>query len=77
MINGLATFERFTTKDFMLVDAVVGYDLGKASEVLSGWSVAVNAANLFDKTYVSACPFNNSCYYGAARTIMGSLRFNW
>lgn len=77
VINGLATFERFTTKDFMLVDAVVGYDLGKASEVLGGWSVAVNAANLFDKTHVSACPFNNSCYYGAARTVMGSLRFNW
>lgn len=77
VINGLATFERFTTKGFVLVDAVVGFDLGKASETLGGWSVAVNAANLFGKTHVSACPFNNSCYYGAARTVIGSLRYNW
>ena len=77
VINGLATFERFTTKGFVLVDAVVGYDLGKASAALGGWIIAINAANLFDKTHVSACPFNNSCYYGAARTVVGSLRYNW
>lgn len=77
VINGLATFQRFTTKSFVLVDAVVGYDLGKASASLDGWSVAVNGANLFDKTHVSACPFNNSCYYGAGRTVTGSLRYNW
>lgn len=77
VINGLATFQRFTTKSFVLVDAVVGYDLGMASAMFDGWSVAVNGANLFDKTHVSACPFNNSCYYGAGRTITGSLRYNW
>lgn len=77
VINGLATFQRFTTKSFALVDAVVGYNLGKAAATLDGWSVAVNAANLFDKTHVSACPFNNSCYYGAGRTVTGSLRYNW
>lgn len=77
VINGLATFQRFTTRRFTLVDAVVGYDLGKATTVLDGWSMAVNAANLFDKTHVTACPFNNSCYYGAGRTVTASLRYNW
>ncbi|WP_343518970.1 TonB-dependent siderophore receptor [Sphingomonas sp.] len=77
VINGLATFQRFTTDSFTLVDAVIGYDLGKASGALTGISLAVNAANLFDTRHVSACPFNNSCYFGAARTVTGSLRFSW
>jgi iron complex outermembrane receptor protein len=75
VINGVTTFRRFTTDSFTLVDALIGYDLAKAG--LAGWSVAVNAANLFDTTHISACPFNNSCYYGAPRTVMGSLRFAW
>lgn len=73
--SGLATFERFRTRGFVLVDALIGYDLGAAG--LEGWSLAVNAANLFDKTHVTACPFQNSCYYGSGRTVTGSLRFNW
>ncbi len=77
VINGLATFQRFTTESFTLVDAVIGYDLGKASSALTGFSLAVNAANLFDTRHVTACPFNNSCYFGAGRTVVGSLRFNW
>lgn len=77
VINGLATFQRFTTDSFTLVDAVLGYDLGKASGALTGISLAVNAANLFDTRHVSACPFNNSCYFGAGRTVTASLRFNW
>ncbi len=77
VISGVATFERFTTDSFTLVDAVIGYDLGKASSALSGFNLAVNAANLFDTRHVSACPFNNSCYFGAGRTVTASLRFNW
>jgi len=75
--NNVTTFERFHTNGFVLVDALVGYDLGQVSKGLEGWEVAVNAANLLDKTHVSACPFNNSCYYGAARTVVGSLRYTW
>ncbi|MCW4462966.1 TonB-dependent siderophore receptor [Sphingomonas sp. BT-65] len=77
VINGLATFQRFTTDSFTLVDAVIGYDLGKASGALEGISLAVNAANLLDARHVTACPFNNSCYFGAGRTVVGSVRFNW
>ncbi len=77
VINNVTTFRRFTTRAFTLVDAMLGYDLGKAAPSLEGWSLAVNAANLFDKTHITACPFNNSCYYGAARTVVGSLRLNW
>ena len=75
--NNVATFQRFHTHGFILVDALLGYDLGRASSSLEGWSLAVNAANLLDKTHISACPFNNSCYYGAPRTVVGSIRYSW
>ncbi|WCM28776.1 TonB-dependent siderophore receptor [Sphingomonas sp. QA11] len=77
VINGVTAFERFTTRSFVLVDALIGYDLGRASPSLRGVSLAVNAANLLDKRHVSACPFSNSCYFGAARTVMGSVRYAW
>ena len=77
VINNVATFERFRTEAFTLVDALIGYDLGKVSPSLDGLSLAINAANLFDKRHISACPFNNSCYYGASRTVTGSIRFAW
>lgn len=75
--SNVTTFERFHTNGFVLVDALVGYDLGQASKDLEGWEAAVNVANLLDKKHVSACPFNNSCYFGAARTVVGSLRYSW
>ena len=77
VIDGVTTFQRFRTDDFLLVDALIGYDLAHAAGSLAGWSLALNAANLFDKRHVSACPFNNSCYFGASRTVIGSLRYNW
>lgn len=77
VINNVTTFRRFRTDGFVLVDALIGYDLGQISPDLKGWEGALNAANLFDKTYVSACPFNNSCYFGAARTVTATLRYSW
>jgi iron complex outermembrane receptor protein len=77
VINNVTTFQRFRTNGFVLVDALVGYDLGEASPGLKGWEAAINAANLFDKRHISACPFNNSCYFGAARTVTASLRYSW
>ncbi len=77
VISNVTTFQRFTTKGFMLIDALIGYDLGRAVPSLDGVTLAVNAANLFDKRHVSACPFNNSCYFGSARTVMASVRYAW
>jgi len=77
VLNGASVFQRFHTKSFTLVDALLSYDLEKMDPRFRGVSLAVNAANLFDKRHVSACPFTNSCYFGAARTVIGSLRYNW
>jgi iron complex outermembrane receptor protein len=76
-VNSVTTFELFKTKSFTLFDAMFAYDLGHASPALDGLSVAVHAQNLFDKQHVSSCFFSNSCYFGASRTVVGSLRYKW
>jgi iron complex outermembrane receptor protein len=60
-----------------LVDAVASYDLGRAATAMEGFELAINVANLFDERHVSACSFNNSCYFGASRTVIGTLRYEW
>jgi iron complex outermembrane receptor protein len=77
VVNGASVFNRFTTDGFVLADALIGYDLGRALPALEGFNLAVNAANLFDTRHVTACPFNNSCYFGASRTVIGTLRYRW
>ena len=75
--NSVTIFELFKTKSFTLVDAMLAYDLGHASPSMDGLSIAVNAQNLFDKKHISSCFLSNSCYFGASRTVMGSLRYKW
>jgi len=62
---------------FTLVDLAVKYDLGYASRSLKGFTAAVNARNLFDKTYVAACNGYGSCTYGEGRTVLGTLSYKW
>jgi iron complex outermembrane receptor protein len=76
-VNGQNIFTAFTTDSFVLIDAMASYDLGRVHSSLSGAQLALNVANLFDERHVTACPFNNSCYFGAARTIVGTLRYEW
>jgi len=76
-VNGQNVFTAFTTDSFTLVDAMASYDLGRVHSSLSGAQLALNVANLFDEKHVTACPFNNSCYFGAARTIVGTLTYEW
>ncbi|MCW2249065.1 iron complex outermembrane receptor protein [Azospirillum fermentarium] len=54
---------------YALIDAMVGYDIGN-------WSLAVNARNLADKTYVASCAYG-SCYYGEQRTVMATVSRRW
>lgn len=77
VVNGASIFTAFETEGFTLVDALIGYDVGRAVPSLQGLELALNASNLLDKRHVSACPFNNSCYFGASRTVTGTLRYAW
>ncbi|MDR3511358.1 MAG: TonB-dependent siderophore receptor [Caulobacteraceae bacterium] len=49
-----------------LVDAVVHYDFNK-------WRVAIDASNLFDKTYISQCSSETDCFYGLRRKIVATV----
>lgn len=50
-------------------DALVAYQADQ-------WRLAVNATNLFDKTYLNSC-YSGLCWYGRPRTVDVSLRFNY
>ncbi|KQO93277.1 TonB-dependent siderophore receptor [Methylobacterium sp. WCS2018Hpa-22] len=60
-----------------LVDAAVRYDFGYRYPALKGVDLAVNATNLFDKTYVSTCIAATGCFYGNRQTVLATLRYRW
>lgn len=62
---------------FTVVDAAVRYDVGQAIPSLKGLTAAINASNLFDREYVSACATATKCFYGAGRTVIGTLTYRW
>jgi iron complex outermembrane receptor protein len=54
-----------------LVDAAIHYDW-------RGFRFAVNAKNLFDEEYVATCyNVENNCFFGARRSVIGSIRYRW
>jgi iron complex outermembrane receptor protein len=51
-------------------DALLSYEW-------NGVRLALNASNLFDKTYVSSCSGIDYCYYAERRKVVASLRYRW
>ncbi|MBP2498314.1 iron complex outermembrane receptor protein [Methylobacterium sp. PvP062] len=62
---------------YLLADAQFHYDFGAANPALRGLTAAVNATNLFDKHYVSACASANQCFYGSSRTVLATISYRW
>lgn len=62
---------------YTLVDAMARYDFGRISPKLAGVVGTITATNIFDKKYVASCVGTNSCYWGAPRTVIGSLAYRW
>ncbi len=60
----------FRVRDATLFDANIHYDFGR-------WRLAVNANNLFDRTYVATCSSAAFCYYGYRRSVLASLGVRW
>lgn len=54
---------------YTLLDAMARYDFNK------NWRLQVNASNLTDRGYVSAC--NYWCYYGEERNLSANLSYRW
>jgi iron complex outermembrane receptor protein len=59
-----------TTPSVTLVDAMFGWSRGP-------WRAAVNVANVADKVYASTCLARGDCFYGARRTVVGTLAHRW
>lgn len=52
-----------------LYGAMASYDINDS------WTAQLNVNNLTDEEYVSGCDFY--CYYGASRSVVGSLKYKW
>ncbi|MDF0751853.1 TonB-dependent siderophore receptor [Marinobacter sp. 71-i] len=69
--SGLAYPSRLETDEVTLVDLALAY------EFLNGWETRLNVHNLFDEEYVGECNNASRCYYGAERTVQGTVSYNW
>ena len=58
-------------------DGLIHYDLGELNPKMKGAQLALNGSNLLNTAYVSTCANVTQCYYGAARTVTLTLRYNW
>lgn len=76
-VNGITSDRQntHTLPSYTLVDLAVGYDLSKVG--LKGLSAQVNVNNLTDKSYIAACNSLSYCYFGAERSIVGSLSYKF
>ncbi|QVQ26935.1 TonB-dependent siderophore receptor [Achromobacter deleyi] len=60
-----------------LVDAALSYDFGQMQPAMRGLTLALNASNLFDRTYVGTCVTSTACTYGAGRLVLATLKYSW
>jgi iron complex outermembrane receptor protein len=71
-------FNTFVVPAYTLVDAAVSYDFSYMRPDLKGLKAQINVTNLFDHYYVASCftglPY---CGFGNARTVLGTLKYNW
>lgn len=68
----------FFVPSVTLFDAAIHCDFANLTSELKGWSARVNANNLLDTEYVASCyTLANGCFWGARRTVMGTLKKAW
>jgi iron complex outermembrane recepter protein len=69
----------YSTPSYTLVDALLRYDLGKTSPRLQGVNLSVNAANIFDRKYLTSCYIYGVgwCWYGQRRTVQATIGYRW
>jgi iron complex outermembrane receptor protein len=76
-VNGVTSdrLNTHTLPSYTLVDMAVGYDFSKLG--LKGFSAQLNVNNLTDEDYVATCNSLYYCYYGAERSIVGSVSWKF
>ncbi|WP_431483289.1 TonB-dependent siderophore receptor [Pseudomonas solani] len=60
---------------YTLIDALVGYDLGKVG--LKGMDLSLNANNLLDEDYIASCYSLDFCYFGEQRNVTATLSYQF
>lgn len=70
-------YNEYKVDSVVLLDAMLGYDLGRLDANLDGASVQLNASNLTDKVYAASCAAVDTCFYGASRTVSASVNYAW
>jgi iron complex outermembrane receptor protein len=58
------------TPSVTLADGLLAYDT-------RDWRVALNATNLFDKTYVTTCLSRGDCWWGARRNLVATVSYKF
>ncbi len=76
-VNGITSdrLNTHTLPSYTLVDMAIGYDLSKVG--IKGLSAQLNVNNLTDKNYIAACNSLSYCYFGAERSIVGSVSWKF
>lgn len=76
-VNGVTSdrANTHTLPSYTLVDMAIGYDLSKVG--LKGLSAQLNVNNLTDKRYVASCNSLEFCYFGAERSVVGSVSYSF
>ncbi|MDW2642642.1 ferrioxamine B receptor FoxA [Citrobacter sp. HN-141] len=76
-VNGITSDRQntHTLPSYTLVDMAIGYDLTNIG--IKGLSAQLNVNNLTDKRYVAACNSLSYCYFGAERSIVGSVSWKF
>lgn len=70
----------FEAPSYTVFDALARYDLGRVSPRLEGLTLQVNATNLLDKKYYTGGYLDGGTgwiWYGARRTVQGTVAFRW
>ena len=78
----------WTVDSNLLVDAAMSYDFGAMAASFEGYSLQVNALNLFDEEYIASCGAfggglpattanNSGCHYGVGRNVTATLKYQW
>ena len=63
---------------YTLVDALMRYDLGVYNPRLRDLELSINANNIGNDRYLTGCYVNYSwCWYGARRTVEGTIRYTF
>jgi iron complex outermembrane receptor protein len=77
-VDRLYAYGSNDSPSYTLFDALARYDLGVVDDRFRGVGIAVNAANLFDKRYLTGCYVNyNWCWYGYRRTVQGTISYKF